>query len=123
RVKRGGKLELMGGSVLNVLPGGQVIIEEDVQPGNDGRLVFFPNARINMEASSSVLEFAGVLDIQPNATFIVSRSGNPSNTYGLVKFTSTKPTSYNVTAGANTRFILQSTGASNRILHVEQESL
>lgn len=123
RVKRGGKLELMGGSVLNVLPGGQVIIEEDWQPGNDGRLVFFPNARINLEASSSVLEFAGVLDIQPNATFIVSRSGNPSNTYGLVKFTSTKPISYNVTAGANTRFILQSTGGANRILHVQQESL
>lgn len=123
RVKRGSKLELMGGSVLNVLAGGKVIIEEDWQPGYDGRLVFFPNARINLEASSSVLEFAGVLDIQPNATFIVSRSGNPSNTYGLVKFTSTKPTSYNVTAGANTRFILQSTGAGNRILHVQQESL
>ena len=123
RVKRGGKLELMGGSVLNVLPGGQVIIEEDVVNGNDGHLLFYPNARINMEASNSVLEFAGVLDIQPNATFTPCRSGDINTTYGLVKFTNTDPTSYNVVAGANSRFILRSTSSSNRILHVEQESL
>ncbi|MCO5275811.1 MAG: right-handed parallel beta-helix repeat-containing protein [Flavobacteriales bacterium] len=123
RVKRGGKLELMGGSVLNVLPGGQVIIEEDVVNGNDGRLVYYPNARINMEAANSVLEIAGMLDIQANATFTPARNGDPSTTYGLVKFTSTDNPSTNVTAGANTRFILQSTGAGNRILHVEQESL
>lgn len=123
RVKRGGKLELMGGSVLNVLPGGQVIIEEDVVNGNDGHLLFYPNARINMEASNSVLEIAGMLDIQDNATFTTSRSGDPSTTYGLVKFTNTDQPSYNVTAGMNTRFILRSTGSNNRILHVQQESL
>ncbi len=123
RVKRGGKLELMGGSVLNVLPGGQVIIEEDWQVGNDGHLLFFPNARINLEASNSVLEIAGMLDIQANATFTTSRSGDPNTTYGLVKFTNTDAASYNVTAGANSRFILRSTNVNNRILHVEQESL
>jgi hypothetical protein len=123
RVKRGGKLELMGGSVLNVLPGGQVIIEEDVLNGNDGHLKFFPNARINMEAANSVLEIAGMLDIQDNATFTASRSGDPNTTYGLVKFTNTDQPSYNVTAGTNTRFILRSTNSGNRILHVEQESL
>jgi hypothetical protein len=123
RVKRGGKLELMGGSVLNVLPGGQVIIEEDVVNGNDGHLLFYPNARINKEASNSVLEIAGMLDIQDNATFTTSRSGDPSTTYGLVKFTNTDQPSYNVTAGMNTRFILRSTGSNNRILHVQQESL
>ncbi len=123
RVKRGGKLELMGGSVLNVLPGGQVIIEEDVVNGNDGHLLFFPNARINMEASTSVLEIAGMLDIQANATFTTSRSGDPNTTYGVMKFTNTDHPSYNVTAGTNTRFILKSTSSNNRILHVEQESL
>ncbi|MCC6841426.1 MAG: right-handed parallel beta-helix repeat-containing protein, partial [Flavobacteriales bacterium] len=123
RVKRGGKLELMGGSVLNILPGGQVIIEEDVVNGNDGHLLFFPNARINMEASTSVLEIAGMLDIQANATFTTSRSGDPNTTYGLLKFTNTDQPSYNVTAGTNTRFILKSTNSNNRILHVEQESL
>ncbi|MBK9421080.1 MAG: T9SS type A sorting domain-containing protein [Flavobacteriales bacterium] len=123
RVRRGGKLELMGGSVLNVWPGGQVIIEEGWQIGNDGHLVFFPNARINLEASNSVLEFAGILDIRDNATFTTSRTGDPNTTYGLVKFTNTDPTSYNVTAGTNTRFILRSTSNTNRILHVQQESL
>lgn len=123
RVKRGGKLELMGGSVLNVLPGGQVIIEEDAPNGNDGHLLFFPNARINMEASNSVLEIAGMLDIQANATFTTSRSGDPYTTYGVVKFTNTDQPSYNLTAGTNTRFILKSTSSNNRILHVQQESL
>ncbi|MBS1569654.1 MAG: right-handed parallel beta-helix repeat-containing protein, partial [Bacteroidetes bacterium] len=123
RVKRGGKLELMGGSVLNVLPGGQVIIEEDAPNGNDGHLLFHPNARINMEASNSVLEIAGMLDIQDNATFTTSRSGDPNTTYGLLKFTNTDQPSYNVTAGTNTRFILKSTNSNNRILHVQQESL
>lgn len=123
RVKRGGKLELMGGSVLNVLPGGQVIIEEDWQPWNHGRLVYHPNARINLEASTSVLEFAGVLDIQADAIFTPARSGDPNTTYGLVKFTNTYPTSYNVSAGANSRFILRGTSPNSRILHVQQESL
>jgi len=124
RVKRGGKLELMGGSVLNILPGGQVIIEEDWQPGNHGRLVYHPDARINLEASNAVLEFAGVLDIQANATFTPARSGNPNNTYGLVKFTNTSPAaSYNVAAGANSRFVLRGTSPNSRILHVQQESL
>ncbi|MBS1569768.1 MAG: hypothetical protein JST45_10030, partial [Bacteroidetes bacterium] len=123
RVKRGGKLELLGGSVLNILPGGQVIIEEDVPNGNDGHLLFYPNARINMEASNSVLEIAGMLDIQDNATFTTSRSGDPYTTYGVVKFTNTDQPSYNVTAGTNTRFVLKGTGSSNRILHVQQESL
>ena len=124
RVKRGGKLELMGGSVLNILPGGQVIIEEDWQPGNHGRLVYHPNARINLEASTSVLEFAGVLDIQADAIFTPARSGNPNNTYGLVKFTNTSPAaSYNVIAGANSRFVLRGTSPNSHILHVQQESL
>ncbi len=124
RVKRGGKLELMGGSVLNILPGGLVIIEEDWQPGNHGRLVYHPDARINLEASNAVLEFAGVLDIQANATFTPARSGNPNNTYGLVKFTNTSPAaSYNVAAGANSRFVLRGTSPNSRILHVQQESL
>jgi hypothetical protein len=123
RVKRGSRLELMGGSVLNVLPGGQVIIEEDWQPWNHGRLVYYPNARINLEASTSVLEVAGVLDIQANATFTPARSGDPNTTYGLVKFTNTSPTSYNVAAGANSRFIMRGTSPNGRILHVQQESL
>lgn len=123
RVKRGGKLELMGGSVLNVLPGGQVIIEEDWPPANHGRLVYHQGARINLEGSNAVLEFAGVLDIQPNAVFTVGRSSDPGTTLGLVKFTNSLPVSNTVTAGANSRFILRSTSVNNRILHVEQESL
>ncbi len=123
RVKRGGKLELMGGSVLNVLQGGQVIIEEDWPPANYGRLVYHQGARINLEGSNAVLEFAGVLDIQPNAVFTVGRSSDPGTTLGLVKFTNSLPVSNNVAAGANSRFILRSTSTNNRILHVEQESL
>lgn len=122
RVKRGGTLELMGGSVLNVWPGGQVIIEENWYPWNNGRLVYHPGARINLEGATSVLEFAGTLDIQPNATFTVCRRADPNTTLGLVKFTNTLPTSTNITAGANTRFVLRGTGG-NRILHVQQESL
>lgn len=123
RVKRGGTLELMGGSVLNILPGGQVIIEEDVVNGQDGHLKFHPDARINMEAANSVLEIAGRLEIQANATFTTGRSADPNTTLGLVKFTNTDVPSLNIWAGANSRFILRSNNTNNRILHVEQESL
>ncbi|MGV9013255.1 MAG: right-handed parallel beta-helix repeat-containing protein [Flavobacteriales bacterium] len=122
RVKRGGKLELMGGSSLNIMPGGQVIIEES-NYYNAGTLVFYPNARINMEAANSVLEIAGKLVIKENATFTTSRSGDPNTTYGLLKFTSQYNPSINVFAEPNTRFILKSTNTANKILSVQQESL
>src|SRR5690606_4425281 len=90
RVKRGSTLELEGGSVLNVAPGGKVLIEEDLDGGNDGRLVYQPNARINLEGipggAYAVLEIAGMLEIADQATFTVVCAGDATATHGTVRF-------------------------------------
>lgn len=123
RVKRGGKLELMGGCALNVYSGGKVIIEEDVIDGIDGQLLFHPNARINLEATTAELEIAGTLVIKENATFTTSRMADANAAYGRVRFSNTDVPSMNVVAEANTRFVLRSDNLARRILFVDQESL
>lgn len=123
RVRKGGTLELMGNSTLNVASGGLVIIEEDLADGIDGRLLYHPDARINLDATTSELEISGQLVIKENATFTTQRQTDPSTTYGRVRFSNTDQPSINVTAEANTRFVLQSNTLTRKILYVEQESL
>lgn len=123
RVRKGGTLELMGGSTLNVASGGLVIIEEDLVYENDGRLVYHPDARINLDATTSELEISGQLIIKENATFTTCRQADPNTTYGRVRFSNTDQPSMNVTAEANTRFVLRSNTLARKILYIEQESL
>lgn len=123
RVKRGGRLELMGNSTLNVAAGGKVIIEEDVVNGNDGRLVYYPNARINLEETTAEIEFAGTLEIKDNATFTLGRLADPAVTHGSIRFSNTDATSNNIVAGTNSRFVLRSDNMFRQLLVVEQESI
>ncbi len=123
RIKRGGKLELQSGSVINVADGGKIIIDEEAATNNDGWLVYFPNARINLNGANAQLEIAGFLDIQDNATFTTSSSANINSTLGSVKFSSTDNPSQNVLAGTGCKFIMQSSAKGNKILYINQETL
>src|SRR5690606_33888735 len=123
----GSTLELEGGSVLNVAPGGKVLIEEDLDGGNDGRLVYQPNARINLEGipggAYAVLEIAGMLEIADQATFTVVCAGDATATHGTVRFSNSDNPSQNIIAGTNSRFVLRSDNTFRQMLVVEQESL
>lgn len=123
RVRRGGKLELLSNCTINVADGGKIIIEEEAGTNNDGILMFYPNARINLNGTTALLEIAGNLSIQDNATFTVVSGSSAVNTWGSVKFSSTDAISQNVAAGANCKFILQSNTKARKILYVNQESL
>lgn len=123
RVKRGGKLELMGGSTLTIAAGGKVIIEEDVVNGNDGSLIYHPDARINLDASTSELEIAGQLVIKQLATFTAGRTADANAAYGKVRFSNTDVPSTNITAEGLTKFIMRSDNLARRVLYVDQESL
>jgi hypothetical protein len=122
-VKRGGSLEIEGGATINVMNGGKIIIEETPGIGSDGRLVYHPNARINLNGANSKLEIAGILDIQSNSVFTVSSAVSSSITFGSVKFNSVETPSQNVIAGPNSKFIIQSNVQGRKILYIEQESL
>jgi hypothetical protein len=123
RVKRGGRLELQTGCVINVADGGKIIIEEEAATNNDGWLVYFPNARINLNGINAQLEIAGFLDIQNNATFTTSSSANINVALGSVKFSSTDVPSQNILAGTGCKFIIQSNAKARKILYVNQETL
>ncbi|MEP7263051.1 MAG: T9SS type A sorting domain-containing protein [Bacteroidota bacterium] len=123
RIKRGGRLEMLGGATINILNGGKIIIEETPGSSSDGRLVYYPNARINLDGANSQLEIAGILDIQSNATFMPVSSTASTITFGSVKFSSVENPSQNVIAGSNSKFIMQSNIQSRKILYINQESL
>lgn len=123
RVKRGGRLELQSGCTINVADGGKIIIEEEAATNNDGWLVYFPNARINLNGINAQLEIAGFLDIQNNATFTSSSTANINSTLGSVKFSSTDVPSQNILVGTGCKFIIQSNAKARKILYVNQETL
>ncbi len=123
RVKRGGRLELQTGCTINVADGGKIIIEEEAATNNDGWLVYFPSARINLNGTNAQLEIAGFLDIQNNATFTTSSTANINSTLGSLKFSSTDVPSQNIIIGTGCKFIIQSNIKARKILYVNQETL
>jgi hypothetical protein len=117
-IKDNATLILKSNSLINLANGGKILIE-----GGDGHLIYYPNARINLNGITAQLEIAGYLDIQDNATFQPLCSASNNLTLGSVKFSSLASPSLNVIAGNNCSFILRSNLKQRKMLYVAQEGL
>ncbi|MFH2048768.1 MAG: hypothetical protein ABIJ12_04915, partial [bacterium] len=114
-IEGGGELVLGSGSVIKLRDVGNIDIQ--YVSGNPGTIEYYSGASVVLYDENTLLNIAGELNIQSNATFTYTGSG-------YIKFSNPTSEPHNITAGTNSGFVLNGTSAqTDKILEVAQTSI
>jgi len=117
-IKSGGSLVFGQNSQIILEDGAKITVE------NGGELRYYNDVDLQLKGDNAVLEIAGKLDIQDNATFTFTYPGANS---GYVKFSNVETDIYtpteNINYGTNSKINIHGQGKTDKVLEVTQESI